>query len=295
MNGALLSAAKAGLRGIGIDTRALYQRLSAASIDAAIAEQGLAELAARLRAILPEIADQYTDGFDPVEYRRYWERKMRGLHAFQIGAALDAVSVIGGERLVLADIGDSSGNHALYLKALLPAGRLERVISVNLDPVAVDKVRAKGGDAILSRAETLDLEGIRPNLFLSFEMVEHLTDPLRFLHALAEHGAAEYLLFTVPWRRRSRFGGIEMRADPRSLPDRLTPEMVHVLELSPADWRLLAGFAGFSTVWTRVYRQYPVKSPLLATRPLWRALDFEGFVAFFCRRDLTLARRYTGW
>lgn len=287
--------AKSAIRSVGLDPNRLYQRLSAASLDAAIAEQGLAPLAERLRGVLPDIADQYTDGFDQAEYERYWERKMRGMHAFQVQCMLDAVDHLGRDDLVLADIGDSSGNHALYLKALAKPGSVNRVISVNLDPVAVDKVKAKGGDAVLCRAEELDLGGIRPDLFLSFEMIEHLTDPIRFLHALAAKSSAEYLLFTVPLRRKSRFGGVEMRLPDHRLPARMTPEQVHTYEFSPEEWRLLARFAGFSTVWSRTYLQYPRRSPLRLTAPLWRSLDFEGFVAFLCRRDLSLASRYTGW
>lgn len=282
------------LKGVGIDTRALYQRLSAASLDAAAAEQDLAALRERLRAILPDISDQYSAALDSVEYARYWERKMRGLHAFQIACAQAAIERVGGKNLVLADIGDSSGNHALYLKALAP-DKVARVISVNLDPVAVDKVKAKGGDAILARAEELDLTGIRPDLFLSFEMVEHLTDPLRFLHKLASQGSARHLLMTVPWRRHSRFGGADLRQPLERLPERLSAEALHIYEFNPADWLLLARLAGFTPVFTRLYRQYPIRHPLVVTRPLWSRLDFEGFFAAFLVRDLSLAQRYAAW
>jgi len=291
----LWKTARTLARRLGLDPRALYQRLSAASIDAAIAEQSLSDLAARLRTILPSIADQYTAGFDAVEYQRYWERKMRGLHAFQTSFMLDSVRTVGGTNLVLADIGDSSGNHALYLKALAPAGTVERVVSVNLDPVAVDKVRSKGGDSILCRAEDLNLEGIRPDLFMTFEMVEHLTDPLRFLHRLASAGSADHLLMTVPWRRRSRFGGVDVRLPLERLPARITAEEVHLYEFSPEDWLLLARFAGWSPVFQRFYRQYPLRSPLAVTRPLWQHLDFEGFWGVLLRRDLSVANRYADW
>ncbi|MBF0323911.1 MAG: hypothetical protein HQL42_02460 [Alphaproteobacteria bacterium] len=291
----MLSLVKSAVRAAGIDTTALYQRLSAASIDAAIAEQGLAGLAGQLRQVLPNVADQYTTHFDPTEYDRYWERKMRGLHAFQVRCMLDAVDHLGKDGLVLADIGDSSGNHALYLKALAPAGRVERVISVNLDPVAVDKVKAKGGDAILCRAEEMDLEGVRPDLFMTFEMVEHLSDPIRFLHGLATRGSADFMLMTVPLRPCSRFGGAHLRLPESAMPESMTAEEVHLYEFSPADWTLLARFAGWSPVFTRTYRQYPLRSWPLVTRPLWRALDFDGFFALLLRRDLSLAKRYTAW
>lgn len=289
------SMVKAALRKSGVDTTQWYQRLSAASIDAAIREQGLADLVDRLRAVLPDVSDQYTTSFDRQEYERFWERKMRGLHAFQVRCMLDAVQHLGGGGKVLADIGDSSGNHAIYLKALAPKGAVERVISVNLDSVAIDKVKAKGGDAILCRAEEMDLEGIRPDLFMTFEMVEHLTDPLRFLHRLAESGSAEHLLMTVPLTRKSRFGGHHMRLPVDAMPMGMTAEEVHIFEFCPADWLLCARFAGWKPIFSREYLQYPRRHWLRATQPLWSKLDFEGFFAILLERDLSVPHHYASW
>ena len=64
-----------------------------------------------------------------------------------------AIEAVDGGGLTLVDIGDSSGQHGEYIRALAPAGKVGRFVSVNLDPVAVEKVRARGGDAILCRAE----------------------------------------------------------------------------------------------------------------------------------------------
>jgi hypothetical protein len=291
----MLAAAKMGLKGLGVDTRAIYQNLSADCIKSAIRSQGLSTLCDRLREIIPDISDQYTGGLDPVEYKRYWEVKMRGLHAFQIRCAIDAIELVGGEGLVIADIGDSSGNHGAYLKALMEPGRLERVISVNLDPVAVEKVRAKGGDAIHCRAENLDAEGIKAHLFMSFETVEHLTDPVSFLHSLAAGGGAEYFLMTVPYRRESRFGGDLLRMENSKMPSRLTAEQVHIFELCPDDWSLLAHFAGYTVIFSNTYLQYPSLSPYRLMQPVWRNLDHEGFLALFLKRDLSLANRYVDW
>ena len=282
-------------KGMGIDTLAHYQGVSARSLRAAIREQGLAPMCERLRQVLPDLRDQFTGAIDGTEYERYWEIKMRGLHAWQVRCVLEALDRIGGDGLVLADVGDSSGNHAAYIQALAPPGQVSRVVSVNLDPVAVEKVRAKGGEAVLSRAEDLDLEQLRPDLFLSFETIEHLTDPVRFLHALATQGTAEHLLMTVPYRRRSRFGGAHMRLRDGALPERMTAEEVHIYEFSPDDWLLLARFAGFRPVFTKTYWQYPRRSMLRLAAPLWRKLDFEGFFAAFLQRDLSLAERYTDW
>ncbi|MEK7246322.1 MAG: methyltransferase domain-containing protein [Pseudomonadota bacterium] len=291
----ILSLVKKTARAFGVDTRALYQNLSAASLRAAIKSQNLEPVCDRLRKIVPDLRGQYTIAFDEAEYRRYWEIKMRGLHAWQTMMALDALARIGRGGLMLADIGDSSGNHGLYLGALAAPGMIARFISVNLDPVAVAKVQAKGGESILSRAEDLDLAGIRPDLFLSFETIEHLTDPVRFLHALAEKGSADWMLVTVPYRRASRFGGAHLRQPESALPEQLTAEEVHIYEFSPEDWSLLARFAGWRPVETSVYRQYPSRGPWRLTAPLWRILDFEGFFGMILTRDLSLARRYSAW
>ncbi|ARJ66529.1 hypothetical protein WV31_13050 [Magnetospirillum sp. ME-1] len=287
--------AKGALRAVGLEPRAAYQRLSAASIRAALAEQGLDALAGRLREAVPDIADQYTGTFDTREFQAFWDLKMRGQHAFQVQATLDMLDLMGPGGLTVVDIGDSSGTHARYLRAVTPPGRLERIVGVNLDPEAVERIRAKGGEAVLSRAEELDPATLKADLFLSFETLEHLTDPLRFLHGLAAKGSADWLLATVPYRRRSRFGGAQLRWPDHRMPAKMTPEQVHIYEFSPADWSLAARLAGWRPVMTRIYRQYPLRSPLAATMPLWQRLDFEGFVALGLRRDLTLADRYSGW
>jgi hypothetical protein len=292
----MLGLAKKIVRGVGLDSRRLYQSLSVDSLKAALRAQGLTPLMEELRAIVPDLSEQYTDGPEGSEFDAYWEIKIRGLHAFQVSAALEALNHLPGDDHVVVDIGDSSGTHAAYIKGLAQPGKISRVISVNMDPVAVEKVTRRGGDALRCRAEELELpDGIKPSLFLSFETLEHLTDPLRFLHRLAQQGDAENLLFTVPLQRRSRFGGHHLRT-PDASDAPFTPESLHIYEFSPADWALLARFAGFRPLFTRFYRQCPTwPHPLAATQPLWRHLDFEGFIAIFAERDLALANRYTGW
>ena len=291
----MLSVAKKLIRFLGFDTRALYQNLSAESLRAAIEAQGLEPFCDKLRKVVPDLRDQYTGSLDEAEYRRYWELKMRGLHAWQTLLGLEALKRIGRDGLTLADIGDSSGNHGLYLKALATPEKIARYISVNLDPVAVAKVQAKGGESILCRAEDLDHAGLRPDLFLSFQTLEHLTDPVRFLHGLAIKGSADWMVLTVPYRRTSRFGGGHLRLPEAELPEKMTAEDVHIYEFSPEDWSLLARFAGWRSEHATLYRQYPPRLPLRLTAPLWRALDFEGFFGMILARDLSLTRRYADW
>ncbi len=291
----MLNALKSVVRSFGIDSRKVYQTLSARSVDAAVREQGLADLRAKLRVQIPDLADQYTQGIDPVEYARYWETKMRSIHAFQIDSALQALESLGGDRLTVVDVGDSSGNHGAYLKAIAPPGRIDRMVSVNLDPVAVDKIKAKGGEAILCRAEALDTHGLQPDLMLLFETLEHITDPLRFLHTMAADGNIDNILLTVPYRVNSRFGGDLIRRAAADIPGEITPEQVHIFELSPEDWQLLARLAGYRTDFCRIYRQYPQRSWARLMKPVWRRLDFEGFISLSLKRDDALSSHYTGW
>lgn len=290
-----LAMLRRALKAGGVDTTALYQKLSAASIRRALREQGLAVTCDALREIVPDVSDQYSAGFDVAAFERYWETKMRGLHAFQTSCALDAISYLGRRNLTVVDLGDSSGNHAAYLRALAPEGSVKRVISVNLDETAVDKINAKGGEAILARVEDVKLEGMRPDLMVSFETLEHILDPIGFLRGLADADTAAHIVLSVPYRKHSRFGGTLMRTPLQQMPAQITPEETHIFELSPADWELLASFAGFKSIFKRVYLQYPKRSPLRLMAPLWRRLDFEGFLVLFLERDPALSERYTGW
>jgi SAM-dependent methyltransferase len=276
----MLSTAIRTAKAAGFDTRRVFQALARRSLEAAAREQNLAPLRERLRAIVPDVNDQFSEGFDAAEYRCYWEPKMRGQHAFQIGCLLRAVGDLDSGPIAVADIGDSAGTHLAYLQALLAPERLRRAVSVNLDAGAVAKIRAKGGEAYVGRAEEIDFGMDRFDLMTSFEMLEHLTDPARFLHRLATSGATERLLVSVPYVRRSRVGLQFLRAGP-PLPARVTAERVHIFELEPADWMLLCQFAGWAIVFSQVYHQYPLRSPLRGMAPVWRRLDFEDSCA--CR------------
>jgi len=280
---------------MGLNTRTIYHKLCAASLEAALREQNLIGLRDRLREIIPDISDQYSRTFEPKEYTSYWESNMRGLHAFQVRLMLDAIEYIKGEQKVVVDIGDSSGNHGRYLQELAPSGQVSRVISVNMDPQAVNKVQAHGGEAIQCRAEEMELSGLKVDLFMSFETLEHLTDPIRFLHKLAISNSGGFLLMTVPYRKNSRFGGNYLRVSEAGMPDKMTAEDLHFFELSREDWLLLAKFAGWEPIFNRVYWQYPRRSFLRLMAPMWRTFDFEGFLGVFLISDLTTANRYADW
>lgn len=143
----------------------------------------------KLEKILPSLKDQANFMNDNVrEDSEYLHHKKRNLHAFQLQFTLNKIksfqNSINNNEISIVDIGDSSGNHLIQLQAL--NNSIKSVASVNLDIKAVEKIRNKGIEAYHCRAEELlEKYELRPNFFISYQMVEHLTDPVRFLHSIA--------------------------------------------------------------------------------------------------------------
>lgn len=246
------------------------KQLLSRSLRAATREQGLSELARRLEQIVPDITKQYTT--HPLA-DDYAVLKVRSVHAFQISLVQRAIELVrtgANEPLTLVDIGDSAGTHLLYLRGLY--GEL-RSLSVNLDAEAVAKIRSKGLEAIHARAEDLHKYDISPDIFTCFETFEHLHAPLVLLEALSRV-QCKSLVVTVPYVADSRVA-LDYIRNRQEKP--VSPEAVHVFELSPADWRPLFRFAGWRIVEDRIYRQYPKMPPLSLTKPIWKSIDFEGF------------------
>lgn len=254
------------------------------SLRAAAAEQGLAPLVEHLAAA-GDVSEQYTTMKMDSEYLRL---KVLTQHAFQVALAGPALPAGTG---VVVDIGDSSGAHTQYLRALHPDCKAE-FLSVNLDEHAVAKIKAKGLNAMLARAEDVMKQGVTAEVFLLFETLEHLADPFNFLHALSAKSLCRRLVLTVPYVRRSRLGLHHIRQGLRA---KTTAERVHLLELCPEDLRLLFAHTGWRVENERIYRQYPLRSPLRATRALWAGHDFEGFYGVVLSRDDSWSSLYADW
>lgn len=96
-----------------------------------------------------DLSDQYTKQAEMTDYRTW---KMETQQAFQIYFTLKAVHYLDNvgiisddKRLSLVDIGDSAGNHLKYLRHKLQGKYPDiEAVSVNLDSVAVEKIRARG-------------------------------------------------------------------------------------------------------------------------------------------------------
>lgn len=264
------------------------------SMYSATKEQNLLELKNRLAKIVPDLSEQYTS--HKIE-GNYLLDKMRSQHSFQISLALDAISLLEDkkrENPTIVDIGDSSGTHLQYLQAI--GGDNIRTTSVNLDPEAIQKIRNKGFEAIETRAELLhehpDFKG-QADIFLSFQMVEHLLDPVNFLHAMATKSKCDFFVITVPYLIHSRVGLQQIRYEGDKRP--FKAETTHIFELSPEDWNLIFKFSGWKIIKSVRYTQYPKKNPLTLLRYLWRRIDFDGFYGVILQKDDSFSKQYKDW
>lgn len=252
------------------------------------------DLLKTLRTIVPDVSKQYTRTKE--DFNDYWELKIRGLHAFQCSLMLKALesAVAVDSDVSVVDIGDSSGAHMLYLKALTKDRHTVRTLSVNLDEKAVEKIRGKGLEALLCRAEDLDLGQKKIDLCVSFEMLEHLHDPAYFLYNLAQRSDCARLLITVPYQKRSQVG---LRYIKNGRTDTIHAEDEHIFELSPEDWYWLMLHSGWRIVYQEVYYQYPRNIPLISRFMAfwWRKTDFEGFFGAILKKDARYSGMYADW
>jgi 2-polyprenyl-3-methyl-5-hydroxy-6-metoxy-1,4-benzoquinol methylase len=260
-------------------------------------ERGESQLKKELSTIVPDLSKQYTT-FEVNMDNSYLVNKIRGQHAFQMSIALKAIELLNKHKdyINIVDIGDSSGTHLIYLSTLLSEKNIHNIqtLSVNLDPVAVKKIKDKGLNAILSKAEELHLQpdGIKADIFLSYEMLEHLFDPISFLHNMATKSECEYFVLTVPYVYQSRVGMHHLR---ENNDQEIFAENTHIFELSPEDWNLLFRFSGWEIVYRDKYTQYPKSFPLNLTKYIWRKVDFDGFYGVILKKNLTIANRYQDW
>ncbi|MBN1870813.1 MAG: methyltransferase domain-containing protein [Candidatus Omnitrophica bacterium] len=257
------------------------------SLTSAAREQSLLNLRRKLEAIVPDIKEQYTAFKVDNEYLR---AKVRNMHAFQISLVQPVVSQF--ESPTIVDIGDSAGTHIQYLKGLFSDSCSLKCLSVNLEKEAVEKVRQKGIEAIQARAENLVQYDVQADIFLCFEMLEHLMDPCRFLYELSMKTKARFLILTVPYVKKSRIGLYQIRNNRN---EDFGAETTHIFELSPEDWKLLFRFTGWRVDHEVVYRQYPRKNWLRLTSYYWRKYDFEGFFGVRLIPDHSWSSRYQDW
>ena len=263
------------------------QEILKKSVESAVKEQGLSGLVRNLEKIVPDITEQYsTRKLDTA----YLQIKARGLHGFQISLINEVIGEF--EKPAIADIGDSAGTHLQYLIGLYSLKKAIKCFSINLDPEAVKKIKQKGLEAFNMRAEELSGNNIKADIFLCFELLEHMTDPCKFLYALSQAKDAKYLIITVPYVKKSRVGLQHIRFGNKG---NMRAENTHIFELSPEDWKLLVKHSGWKVTRGKIYFQYPRIGLYALTKAIWKKLDFEGFYGLILERDDTWSSLYKDW
>ena len=240
--------------------------------------------------IVPDLSNQNTK---KKKYTNFLVNKLRNQHAFQIRFVSKIINTLDFEPSVL-DIGDSSGNHLLYLSHLC---NLKSISSCDIDPVAIEKLKKKDIKYYNCRADKLFKNyNLSENIYLSFEMVEHLHNPTEFFRQISINGGDfTYFIITVPYRYQSQVGLKHIRHKNRH--DRHQAADVHIFELSPDDWKRLASHAGLRAVKDEIYYQYPRHIPFISRflKYYWSKGDFEGFYAVAFVRDNTYSKLYESW
>lgn len=251
--------------------------------------QGYKDLQEKLRQIKSDLSDQYSSF--KIE-GPYLETKVYHQHAFQIQLTLDAIADLENKSKtpVVCDIGDSAGTHIIYLQNLIND---IHAISVNSDPIAIKKIKDKGLTAIHSNAEDLHKHhdfSREIDIMLSFEMLEHLQDPIGFLSTMSEKAQCKRFVLTIPLVRSSRVDLYNLDHPDSQKP--FNPEVTHIFELSPSDWNKIFMFSGWKIKKSVEYLQYPRYGFFRLTKILWKKFDFEGFYGVILEKDDTFKKKY---
>lgn len=272
----------------------LFQFLFYRSLESSIQQQNRVDLKSKLGQIVPDLTKQYTmTKFEASD--KYHIAKIRNLHSFQIDLLLKAISKEKNKKhIFIADIGDSSGTHMKYIQNM--AKDLDKVIeavSINLDPIAIEKIQNLGLKAILCRAEDLHKStSFQADIFSAFEVLEHFFDPISFLKKMSSEAKCKQFVITVPYLKKSRVGLQYIKND---IHGKRFAENTHIFELSPEDWDLIFKFSGWRIAHSEIYRQYPSANIFAFTKFLWRKFDFEGFYGVILEKDETYSSMYQNW
>jgi len=211
---------------INILLNKLFCKISFVSLRSAVRSQKLSNLMDSLELAVPDISGQYSMVNIDNRHLRF---KVRGLHAFQM-SLFERIVYDSPKDIQVVDVGDSAGTHILYIKSLFSHQKNIKCLSVNVDPKAIQRIKNKGLEAMLANVEELDKHKIPADIFLCFEILEHLNDPIGFLHKLATNANTKFVIATVPFLRRSRVLLRHIREDRK---ENVNAENTHVFELCP--------------------------------------------------------------
>lgn len=275
--------------------KSIVYKILTKSLIASNKERGEEKLKDLLASIVTDLSNQYST-FKINMNDKYLINKLRCQHTFQISIALKAIELFrkdNNREINIVDIGDSSGTHLMYLNEVLQGIKIN-TLSVNLDIEAVKKIQSKGLNALLCRAEELHMhaEGFNPDIFMSYEMLEHLFNPIDFLHTMSEKSICEYFVITVPYVSKSR---VACQFVNNGMSGNFQAENTHIFEFEPHDWDTIFKFSGWEIVYKDRYTQYPSSFPLSLSKYLWRKIDFDGFYGVILKKNNSFSTRYLDW
>ncbi len=268
----------------------IFQPFCQLSLSLAVKTGSYQNLYQRLCDILPELNVELSE-FD---YNKSVKNQERICHVCQCEIFLKFIDLLTDqEKINVVDIGDNSGKQITYFKNLV-TGKDINGLSVNLDPHVVKAMKQKGFEAILCRAEDLDLEDRKIDTFCTFSMIEHLHDPVGFLYKLATKGNSEYLIIGTPYYRNSRVGLWDVKHRKNKI---RKAETTHIFELSPTDWALLFQHSGWQVIHENITYYYPFrKTPIgCLFAAIWRFLDTEGYYCVLLKRNTEIMDTYLDW
>ena len=263
------------------------------SLKSAIKEQNLNSRLSQVETIVKNHSDHYNSVKIEGDY---WEYKVKALHAFQVDFGIKCIEKVkkilsDKKDLTIVDIGDSSGNHITYFRELIKDINI-KTLSVNIDQTAVEKIKKKGLNAIHSRAEDIEKHNINPDIFISFQTIEHLNSPITFMRSIAQKTSCDFYLITVPYVSTSRLGLEHIRGN---FENPIIAENIHIFELCPNDWKLLFKHSGWEPIEEKIFWQYPKKKPLRILKKSWAKYDFEGFYGILLKKNNYWTNKYLDW
>lgn len=172
------------------------------------------------------------------------------------------------------DVGDSDGSVRILIERSMNDESV-KTMGVNLQKAAVEKIRAKGMDALHMDAMDLGRTGVTYDVVSLFETLEHLPNPIGFLEQI-HTVVGQNLIVSVPFVPRSRVS-LKYLED-KSTANDYTIENVHIFELSRPDWKKIFSHTGWRVEGEWVLLQFPKFGILrLIMQTYWRKTSFEGF------------------
>ena len=253
--------------------RALHDKLRIWSI-----KKGIRKYSSWLKLINVydiDITDQYSNLKINTEYLRV---NIRAMHAFQLKLINGVIFNLIKEhkKINIMDFGDSTGTHCQYIKKMYPYHKGIETLSANIDYKAIRRIRGKGLNAININEEEMQYIKYK-DMIMSFQVLEHLENPIQTLRDLAI--ISNILILTVPYVKRSRIGIQNF--------NNINSENTHIFEFCPVDWKKLFSYSGWTVNEEEVYYQYPKRIPILSwlLKKYWQRYDFEGFYGVILKKE----------